>query len=195
MHVSDIEARAIATRVEDQLASLESVSDPSARVVSAAALDAVASLVELYGAGLDRIIGIVSRASDPAIVATLNAEFARDEVVGQLLLIHDLHPDPVSVRVERALQAVQEEHRKQSGRVELVAMADDKVQLRIVDAGQGCHSTAPELTRLAEEAVRAAAPEVGTVDTTVLSESPPEALIPLTHRRASPVSSAIEARE
>jgi Fe-S cluster biogenesis protein NfuA len=181
--------------VEDQLASLESVSDPGARVVRLAALDAVASLVELYGAGLNRILGIVARASDPAVAAALNAEFARDEVVSQLLLIHDLHPDPVGVRVQRALDEVHESHRKKNGHVELVGMEFGEAKLRIVDAGQGCHSTGAELKRLAEEAILAAAPELARVDTIIATDAPPPTLIPLVHRHGGSASELVEAAE
>ncbi|MGI8509032.1 MAG: NifU family protein [Gemmatimonadaceae bacterium] len=181
--MNDVEARALATRVEDQLAALDSALDPSARVVHAAAMDAVGSLVQLYGEGLARMLAIVARLSEPAVASTLAAEFTRDDLVGHLLLVHDLHPEPVAVRVQRALDEMHEEHKKQDGRVELVELTATGARLRVVDAGSGCHSTAPELQRAAEAALRDAAPELMRIDTEIASVEAPPVLVPLVHRR------------
>ncbi|MGI8510960.1 MAG: NifU family protein [Gemmatimonadaceae bacterium] len=181
--MNDVEARALATRVEDQLAALDSALDPSARVVHSAAMDAVGSRVQLYGEGLARMLAIVARLSEPAVANTLAAEFTRDELVGHLLLVHDLHPEPVAVRVQRALDEMHEEHKKQDGRVELVELTATGARLRVVDAGSGCHSTGPELQRAAEAALRDAAPELMRIDTEIASVEAPAVLVPLVHRR------------
>lgn len=194
MYVSDIEARAAAVRVEEQLASLESVNEPGARVVRAAALDAIGSLLELYGAGLARILTIIVDRTDPAIASALNKEFARDEVVGHLLLVHGLHPDPVDERVGRAIARLGDERGNKKGQVEVVAVTETVATLRVIDAGEGCHSTAPELQRLAEEAVLAAAPELSRVDVEIISAEDPVVLVPLQHHHSDNMSFSAEAR-
>lgn len=64
----------------------------------------VASLVELYGTGLERIL---ARARDAARDrGALDDELARDDLVANLLSLHGIHPIGVAERVERALERV-----------------------------------------------------------------------------------------
>ena len=58
----------------------------------------VHAVMSLYGAGLERIVETL----DDDTVRRL----ADDEVVGNLLVLHDLHPDDVDTRVQRALEQV-----------------------------------------------------------------------------------------
>ncbi len=60
-------------------------------------------LTDLYGDALTRILAVVEAApGGPAILQTI----ADDTLVGGLLVVHDLHPQPLARRVERALDAV-----------------------------------------------------------------------------------------
>jgi hypothetical protein len=56
------------------------------------ATEAVAALAGLYGDGLARIMAVVTTSSDPGVAAAL----AADELVGNLLEVHDLYPRPVA---------------------------------------------------------------------------------------------------
>ena len=47
-------------------------------------------VTELYGSGLARILELAEQATGPA---DLVARMADDEVVGSLLVVHDLHPE------------------------------------------------------------------------------------------------------
>ncbi len=60
----------------------------------------VRMLMQLYGAGLERIVEMVkaSECSD-----RLASELARDKLVGSLLLLHDLHPMDPEVRLREML--------------------------------------------------------------------------------------------
>jgi hypothetical protein len=111
-------------RVEALLADAES--DPKA-------MELVRAITELYGEGLARIVAMTP---DPR-------ELARDELVAQLLVLHDLHPVPLEDRVRRALAEV--------NGVELVGIADGVVTLR------GCNPAA-------EAAIQRAAPDVERID-------------------------------
>ena len=111
-------------RVEAMLADAEA--DPKA-------VELVRALTELYGEGLARIVAMTP---DPR-------ELARDELVAQLLVLHDLHPVPLEDRVRRALAEV--------GGAELVGIADGVVTLR------GCSPAA-------EAAIQRAAPDVERID-------------------------------
>ena len=54
----------------------------------------VRSVMGLYASGLARVVEVAEE-RDPALVRAL----ADDEVVGSLLVLHDLHPDDVDTRV------------------------------------------------------------------------------------------------
>ena len=58
-------------------------------------------MLELYGAGLERVAGAPSTPTDHG-----SRRLADDELVGNLLVLHDLHPDDVDTRVQRALDQV-----------------------------------------------------------------------------------------
>ena len=53
-------------------------------------------LTELYGAGMARTLELAD--SHPDLIARLG----RDELVGSLLVLHDLHPESLEQRVARA---------------------------------------------------------------------------------------------
>ncbi|MDP8932457.1 MAG: DUF5947 family protein [Actinomycetota bacterium] len=79
------EARARAAAVEQLLASLDALADPKARERATAA---VQGLCELYGEALARVLACAASVGAPALVDAM----AQDELVSQLLLLHDLHP-------------------------------------------------------------------------------------------------------
>jgi hypothetical protein len=75
-------------RIESLVAQLEASSDPAAQ---AAAREMVRALLELHATGLAKILELLSQAGDGG-QATLEA-CAHDELVGNLLLLHGLHPE------------------------------------------------------------------------------------------------------
>jgi hypothetical protein len=156
---------------EAVLADLESWQDSPG---GAAGLAAVRELVDLYGEALARIVRHVGRAHPE-----LPRELAADELVGHLLLVHDLHPLDTATRVREALDRLGTPHTS----AELVAVDGDTAQVRVT-AG-GCGSSAADLREAVDAAVRAAAPEVGTVDVTVTSPSA-TAFVPLAELTTRP---------
>jgi hypothetical protein len=61
----------------------------------------VTALVEMYGVGLDRVLGIArAAAGDPR---SLEESLARDELVASLLALHELHTVPLDPRVQQVL--------------------------------------------------------------------------------------------
>ena len=87
--------------VQSQLKSIEALvhqiekrNDPA---LSATAKDLVQSLMELHGAGIERMLEIVHQSATPgpAIIEALG----RDDLVRSLLLLYGLHPDGLETRV------------------------------------------------------------------------------------------------
>jgi len=129
-------------------------------------------VVDLYGAGLERILEIADETGclDDALIDRLS----EDQLVSGLLLIHGLHPHSLTERVERALQKVRPYLGSHGGNVELVDVSDEGVvQLRMLGSCDGCQSSAVTLKLAVEGAIQAAAPEVVRIDVETPAGSPP----------------------
>ncbi|MCV7074781.1 NifU family protein [Mycobacterium szulgai] len=118
----------------------------------------VREVVGLYGAGLQRIIEL----ADAAGVAE---RLVTDDLVASLLLVHGLHPHDVHRRVCDALDRVRPYLGSHGGDVELLEVTDDgTVRLAFKGSCKSCPSSAVTLELAVEDAVRAAAPEVTSID-------------------------------
>jgi Fe-S cluster biogenesis protein NfuA len=174
-------AQAAGERVDKLLAELRS---HGGQQVAATAEELVGCLVELYGAGLAEIVRILGE--DAEAGARLLDALAADPLVESLLLVHDLHPVEVGIRVERALEAVMPRLGSHAGHAELLGVDDQGViHLRLERGGHGCNSSAGAYTTAIEEAVAEAAPEAAGVDIEVV-EVPAE--LPLLQIGRSPAA-------
>ena len=153
---TDHEARERVAALEERLERL----DP-------AALDAVSGLVDVYGEALGRIVGSLPPGAVDALAA--------DELVGQLLLIHDLSPQPLPARVAAALDEVRPYLASHGGGVELVAVDGDTVRLRLEGHCDGCPSSSATLELAVQDAIRAAAPEIERIETDGAASERPQA--------------------
>jgi Fe-S cluster biogenesis protein NfuA len=133
-------------------------------------------VVELYGAGLERLLDIAHDAGalDDRLLTALTA----DPLVSALLLVHGLHPEALETRVRGALDDVGPELAAHGGHVEFLELdAGGSVRLRLIAGGHGCGSSPATLAAAVEDAVRAAAPEIEAVELVV--DDPEPALIPV----------------
>ena len=129
----------------------------------------VREVVGLYGAGLERILGL---AGDPGLAERL----ATDDLVASLLLVHGLHPHDVRRRVCDALDRVRPDLGSHGGDVDLIGIDGDTVRLAFTGSCKSCPSSAVTLELAIEEAIRAAAPEIATIE--VVAAEPAAGLIP-----------------
>ncbi|MGK5545863.1 NifU family protein [Streptomyces sp. URMC 127] len=163
------------TRADELLGQLEATPGPTART----ALDAVRVLTELYGEALARVMD----AAGPELAGRL----ADDELVGHLLALHGIHPEPAEHRAARAVEAIRSAVRKQGGDVHLTGIEDGVATVRIEAAG--CPSSVAGLAAAVREAVLALAPELSDV-----RRAPDEerrgAFVPLDAVRTRPLSAA-----
>lgn len=132
----------------------------------------VREVTDLYGAALHRLMGVTMRAA-PDVVDDLVA----DDLVASLLLVHGLHPHPVERRITDALDAVRPYLGSHGGDVHLLAVDGDIVRLRFSGSCKTCPSSAVTLELAVEDAVRAAAPEITSVEV-VAQESDGNMVIP-----------------
>ena len=129
------------------------------------------SVMNLYGAGLERVLETV----DHDVVRQL----ADDELVGNLLVLHDLHPDDVDTRVQRALDQVRPYLGSHAGGVALSGVDENGiVHLQLEGSCDGCPSSALTVKNAIEDAVLMAAPDVVAVEAEgMVEESPGPALL------------------
>jgi Fe-S cluster biogenesis protein NfuA/nitrite reductase/ring-hydroxylating ferredoxin subunit len=123
------------------------------------------ALLDMYGEGLRRIL---ERADGPLL--------AEDELVSYLLLLHDLHPVPVEDRVREALESVRPYLESHGGDVELMAVEQGVVRLRLSGSCNGCPSSTMTLKLAIEDAIQQAAPEVERVEAEGVSQPGPNLL-------------------
>jgi hypothetical protein len=149
-----VDPEALGAEIESLVQGLSALDDSPAK---AQAQDLVRLLMALYGAGLSRILDLIrTEGGGPqAVLDRLGA----DPLLASLLAIHDLHPDPVEVRVRRALAELQP-HLPASTRLTLVGVDRDVVRVTVDRAAAGQIQAGATVRLAIERAVREAAPEL-----------------------------------
>ncbi|MDR6979699.1 hypothetical protein J2X68_006436 [Streptomyces sp. 3330] len=156
-----VDAEQTGRRVEEVLDRLAASGDPAA---AQAAEELVRSLMDFYGAGLARVLHLLSAApgGDPL------ARLLGDELVASLLVLHDLHPEDRDTRITRALDSV----REHALDVEDFDEESGTLTLRAREAG-GCGCGSGDSAREAARAALACfAPEVRTVEVRTAPSGP-----------------------
>jgi Fe-S cluster biogenesis protein NfuA/nitrite reductase/ring-hydroxylating ferredoxin subunit len=90
----------------------------------------------------------------------LAAALAGDDLISHLLMLHGLHPVPLEQRVISALEEVRPYLESHGGDVELLAIDQDTVRLRLQGSCSGCPSSTVTLKLAIENAIHKAAPEI-----------------------------------
>ncbi len=108
-------------------------------------------LMQLYGAGLARVIELLGQENA--------ARIADDKLIGSLLLLHGLHPVDASTRVAEALRHLQ--RRLDGHNLHLEELADGRARVRVVlNGGRPPASLAAAI----ERAISESAPDVASVE-------------------------------
>lgn len=154
----------VGARVEQLLTELGSVGDPR---VQEKTEEAVRLLMQLYGGALARIVDIIAEEESGG---HLLDRLVGDDLVGSLLVLHDLHPRDTATRVREALDRVRPYLGSHAGGVELLGVADGIVYLRLEGSCDGCPSSAVTVKLAIERAIEEAAPEVTSVEVEGMTE-------------------------
>lgn len=134
----------------------------------------VREVADLYGAGLQRMMTIAV-AAQPGLAD----EFAADDLLASLLLVHGLHPHTVERRIEDALDSVRPYLGSHGGDVHLLEVDGEVVRLQFAGSCKSCPSSSVTLELAVEDAVRAAAPEISSIEVVAAEpEAKPAAMIP-----------------
>lgn len=144
----------------DRIQTLLDASAAGGAVARERAEQLVREVTDLYGAGLERMMRLAVSAN-PELAET----FTDDKLVASLLLVHNLHPHGVAQRVADALDSVRPYLGSHGGDVHLIEVTDDGVvRLQFSGSCKSCPSSSVTLELAVEDAVRAAAPEVESIE-------------------------------
>jgi hypothetical protein len=151
----DRELQKSAQRIGSLVHDLETIADPVARSRSK---ELVQLLLDLHGAGLERMLDIIFRSGD--LGRQVIDEFGQDSLVSCLLVLYGIHPEDLSTRVERKVAELQSKLHKMGAAAELVSIKDGEVRVRVTVDGHGCGSTKRNVRSTLEEAIYEAAPDL-----------------------------------
>ena len=142
-------------RVQDLQSRLSAAGDEATRQL---AEELVSAIVQMYGAGLEQVLGVLFAAGDEG--ARLAMTMADDPLVATLFMIHDLHPVPLADRVDLALEHVRPYMESHGGNVELLSLEDGVARLRLEGSCSDCSASAVTLELAIKQALEQAAPDL-----------------------------------
>ncbi|MEV0976441.1 NifU family protein [Streptomyces sp. NPDC049915] len=177
VRLADPAVEARLARLDEVLAGLESAPGP--------AMEAVRLLTEVYGEALARVLDHAAQ--------ELREILAEDELLGHLLVLHDIHPEPPERRAERAVQKLRPAVRERGGDLVWAGVEGQVARVRL-DSGGGCGSGcgggggSAGVVDAVRAAVLAVAPELESVEAVTEERRAAPAFVPLNtiRRRALP---------
>jgi Fe-S cluster biogenesis protein NfuA len=161
-------------RIEGLLQVVESMPDEKTR---GTVRELLQSLMDLHGAGLDRMMEIAADAGEGGL--QIIEAYGRDDLVNPLLLLYGLHPADLESRVLQALEKVRPYLKSHGGNVELVGIESGIATLRLRGSCQGCSSSTVTLKSTIEEAIYQAAPDVVEIRVEEAVQPHPAGFVPL----------------
>jgi len=159
---------ALLDEMERLLQELEGARDAATREKARAV---VRALLDVHGAGLARIRdALVAKGKAGWEVL---AECARDPLVGSLLVLHGLHPEPLEARVQAGLGRVETFLKLNRSTVQVLSLGREAVRLRIVADPAGMKTSPEKLRGAVEQALLEAAPDAPALHIEVLQREAP----------------------
>ncbi len=152
---SDDSSELLVERVQELQAALDEAGPAPPREL---AEELVAAVVQMYGAGLERILGALLDAGDDG--RRIAAALSDDELVSTLLLIHDLHPVPLAERVQAALDSVRPYMESHGGSVELLGLEQGVARIHLRGSCSDCSASAVTLELAIKQALEELAPDL-----------------------------------
>jgi hypothetical protein len=152
-------------RIEELVGALESLRDPAARETARALLEVV---LDVHALGLARMTATIA-ASDGGVA--LLHRLAEDKAARGILLLHGLHPEPMEVRIGRAVEALNPRLAQYGLRLTLIASTAKlaRVRVRWIGAVPARVDAAPLHDEI-EATIVDAAPELETLEIEGLNE-------------------------
>jgi Fe-S cluster biogenesis protein NfuA/nitrite reductase/ring-hydroxylating ferredoxin subunit len=161
-------------RVQELQAKLDTDGDPATRDL---AEELVSAVVQMYGAGLERIVGSLLEAGEEG--ERLAAALAEDDLVAALLLIHDLHPVPLQERVRSALEQVRPYMESHGGDVQLLSLDAGVARISLRGSCSDCAASAVTLELAIKQALEEAAPDLEGLEVEGVAPAPAGPSLPM----------------
>jgi len=156
------------------IAQFDQLSDGPQKV---ACRELVQLLMDVHGAGLERMMEVVFESGDvgPAIIDKLG----QDSIAGSLLLLYSLHPDDLETRLRKAMERMRPRLRKLACSAEFVGVDEGAVKVQLTTTGHSCGSSANDLRAIVEDGVYEFAPDVTSLEILGLEEPTPVGFVAL----------------
>lgn len=171
MATDEIRSQERIDKIEELVRRADSLSDPDARGV---AVDLLQAVLDFHAAGLERIMEIAVDAG-PAGEAIVE-KIALDDLTSSMLLLHDLHPDDLETRIDRAIHKLHGVFVSLGAKLTLIAIENGTVRLHF-DSPRTW--TGAPVKASVENAIFQAAPEIESVIIEGLKEPPNPNFVPL----------------
>jgi Fe-S cluster biogenesis protein NfuA/nitrite reductase/ring-hydroxylating ferredoxin subunit len=155
-------------RVQKLTTQVDALSDAHARTI---AQDLVATVIAMYGDGLQRIIETIEGSREAG--ATILGQLSQDGAVASLLLIHDLYPVSLEDRVIEALDTVRPYMESHGGNVELKGVTDGVARLELKGSCNGCAASRATLELAIKQALDEHAPDLAGLEVHGVTDAPP----------------------
>jgi Fe-S cluster biogenesis protein NfuA len=165
-------ARLDASTVVERLARLDLLLEQiegAPGPMTGAAIEAVQVLAGVYGEALARVLD----GADARLVERM----ADDELIGHLLVLHGIHPEPPERRAARAVEGLRPAVQERGGDVELAGVEEGVARVKL--AAKGCGSSSAALEEAVREAVLALAPELSGVERAPMGDERRSTFVPL----------------
>lgn len=146
-------------KIESLVRKIEQLNDSEAK---ANAVELFQLVMDLHGAGLERMLDIAFEDGDAG--RSVIDKYARDDLIGSLLLLYGLHPLDLETRVIEALNRVGSSLRSHGGKVELLSINNGVVRVRVDASSASCGSSAQTMRLAIEEAIYDAAPDIAALE-------------------------------
>ena len=145
-------------RVQELTEHLEALADPGVRALTD---ELISAIVQMYGAGIERILQVVGESPDADAV---REAFAADGLISSLMLIHDLHPVSIEDRAAQALDRVRPYMESHGGDVEFLGIEDGVAKLRLQGSCKSCSASSATLELAVRQALEELCPDLEGLD-------------------------------
>jgi len=161
-------------KIGEFVQQIEAIADPATR---AGAKELLQLLMDLHGAGLERMLEIVFQSGEAG--SQIIDNLGRDPLVSSLLILYGIHPEELQTRVERKLEQIRSKLHKMGAEVQLLSAEDGNVRVRIAVDGHACGSTTRTVQTTVEDAIYEAAPDLKTLVIEGAKEKVASGFVPL----------------
>jgi hypothetical protein len=141
-----------------------------------AARELVQLLMEVHGAGLERILELVKESGTGEAIIQ---RFGDDPIARNVLLLYGLHPDNLETRVIKALDALKGRLRKLDCEVKLISIQEGAVEVRLHIPGHAHGSTRKDLRSIVEGGLYDLAPDLNSLTILGAEDESSSGFVPL----------------